>query len=64
MRNYPRTKRDLTKRMNEKTEADRVIARKFGKEFFYVIEKLDMGGSIIIVGFGNQLFQISLSTII
>ncbi|WP_415235419.1 class I SAM-dependent methyltransferase [Sneathiella sp.] len=32
--NYPKTKRDLTQRGNEKTEADRAIARQFGKDFF------------------------------
>jgi hypothetical protein len=34
MRNYPQTKRDLSKRIEEKTEEDRKIARQFGKEFF------------------------------
>lgn len=34
MRNYPRTKRDTTERMAQKTEEDRKIARQFGKEFF------------------------------
>lgn len=32
--NYPKTKRDLTKRLADKTEEDRAVARKFGKEFF------------------------------
>lgn len=32
--NYPRTKRDVNARGAEKTEADRALARKFGKEFF------------------------------
>jgi SAM-dependent methyltransferase len=32
--NYPRTKRDVEKRGNEKTEEDRAVARRFGKEFF------------------------------
>ncbi|MBO0333335.1 class I SAM-dependent methyltransferase [Sneathiella sp. CAU 1612] len=32
--NYPKTKRDLTQRGNEKTEEDRAIARQFGKAFF------------------------------
>lgn len=32
--NYPKTKRDLKQRGNEKTEADREIARQFGEEFF------------------------------
>lgn len=34
LENYPRAKRDVNKRGNEKTEEDRSIARKFGKEFF------------------------------
>ncbi len=34
MKNYPKTKRDLTKRLEEKTSEDRTLARKFGKEFF------------------------------
>lgn len=32
--NYPKTKRDLTQRGNEKTEEDRAVARQFGKAFF------------------------------
>lgn len=34
LKNYPRAKRDLSKRAAEKTEADRAIARKFEKDFF------------------------------
>ena len=34
MINYPRSKRDIKQRGAEKTEADRAIARQFGKEFF------------------------------
>ena len=34
LENYPKPNRDLSKRLNEKTEEDRKIARKFGKEFF------------------------------
>lgn len=34
MVNYPKSKRDLTKRLKEKTQLDRELARKFGKEFF------------------------------
>ncbi len=34
MKNYPKSKRDLTKRLEEKTPQDRELARKFGKEFF------------------------------
>lgn len=32
--NYPRTKRNVADRGAEKTEADRAVARKFGREFF------------------------------
>ncbi len=32
--NYPKTKRDVKERGATKTEADRAIARKFGKDFF------------------------------
>ena len=31
---YPKTKRDLTKRLESKSEEVRSVARKFGKEFF------------------------------
>ena len=34
LKKYPKTKRDLSKRGNEKTEEDRIIARRFDKEFF------------------------------
>ena len=34
LKNYPRANRDLSKRAADKTEADRQIARKFGKDFF------------------------------
>ena len=42
--NYPRTKRDLTKRAAEKTEEDRRIARQFGKEFFDGERRYGYGG--------------------
>jgi 2-polyprenyl-3-methyl-5-hydroxy-6-metoxy-1,4-benzoquinol methylase len=34
MANYPKTKRDVKSRGAEKTDADRKLAQKFGKEFF------------------------------
>ena len=34
LRNYPKPKRDLEGRAAAKTDADREVARKFGKEFF------------------------------
>jgi len=34
LKNYPKPKRDLEKRLEEKTDEDRKIARNFSKEFF------------------------------
>jgi len=34
LENYPKTKRNLEERAAEKSEADRAVARKFGKDFF------------------------------
>jgi len=34
LRNYPKSKRDLNKRLQEKTQEDREIARKFDERFF------------------------------
>ena len=42
--NYPKAKRDIKQRGNEKTEEDRTIARKFGKEFFDGDRKHGYGG--------------------
>ncbi len=42
--NYPRTKRDVKERGAEKTEADRALARQFGKEFFDGDRKHGYGG--------------------
>ena len=42
--NYPQTKRDVNERGAEKTEEDRAIARKFGKEFFDGDRKHGYGG--------------------
>lgn len=44
LRNYPKTKRDLKQRADEKTEKDREIARQFGKEFFDGDRKNGYGG--------------------
>lgn len=44
MKNYPRTKRDISKRLEEKTESSREIARQFGKEFFDGDRKFGYGG--------------------
>ena len=42
--NYPKTKRDPSKRADAKTEEDRRIAREFGKEFFDGDRKNGYGG--------------------
>ena len=44
MVNYPKTKRDLSKRLQEKTNQDRAIARKFGKEVFDGERRYGYGG--------------------
>ena len=44
LKNYPKTKRDLKKRGEEKSEEDRRIARKFGKDFFDGDRKHGYGG--------------------
>lgn len=44
MERYPKTKRDLGKRIAEKTEEDKKIARQFGKEFFDGERKHGYGG--------------------
>ncbi len=44
LKNYPKPKRDLGKRLNEKTEQDRLIARKFDKEFFDGTRSQGYGG--------------------
>ncbi len=42
--NYPRTKRNVEERGQEKTEEDRAIARQFGKDFFDGDRKHGYGG--------------------
>lgn len=42
--NYPKTKRDLDSRVEEKTEEVRTIARQFGKDFFDGDRKHGYGG--------------------
>lgn len=44
LKNYPKTKRDVTARGALKTEEDRKIARGFGKEFFDGDRKTGYGG--------------------
>ena len=55
--NYPKTKRDVKERGNTKTEVDRTIARKFGKDFFDGDRKYGYGGFGTCPDFGNLLFQ-------
>lgn len=42
--NYPRTKRNIQERAEEKTEEVRAVARKFGKEFFDGDRRYGYGG--------------------
>lgn len=44
MINYPKSKRDITKRLEEKTQEDRQISRKFDKDFFDGERKHGYGG--------------------
>lgn len=44
LRKYPKTKRNVEERGIEKTEEDRAIARKFGKDFFDGDRKYGYGG--------------------
>ena len=64
MVNYPRTKRDLKTRGEEKTEQDRQIARQFGKDFLMEIEKWVMEVLAITPVFGSLLCQHLKSTTI
>lgn len=42
--NYPKSKRNLDERVASKTEADRAVARRFGREFFDGDRKYGYGG--------------------
>ena len=44
LENYPKSKRNLSKRALEKSEEDRKIARKFGRDFFDGDRKHGYGG--------------------
>lgn len=44
LKNYPKTERDLSKRIEDKTEEVRIVARKFGKDFFDGERKYGYGG--------------------
>ena len=52
--NYPKTKRNLQQRSEQKSEKDREIARKFGKDFFDGDRKHGYGDIITIQNFGNK----------
>ena len=44
LKNYPRSKRNLKKRSEEKNSKVRSVARKFGKDFFDGDRKFGYGG--------------------
>jgi len=44
LKNYPKSNRDVDARAEEKTEEDREIARRFGKEFFDGARRTGYGG--------------------
>ena len=44
LRNYPKAKRDLSKRLEQKTEQVRNVAREFGKDFFDGDRQYGYGG--------------------
>jgi len=44
LRNYPKAKRNLTARAAAKTEADRAIARQFGRDLFDGDRRTGYGG--------------------
>ena len=55
LKNYPRSKRNLDKRLEEKNSRVRKIARKFGKDFFDGDRKYGYGGFNTIKNFGKKL---------
>ena len=57
LKKYPKTKRDLSKRSNEKTEEDRIIARRFDKEFFDGDRKNGYGGYYYNSKFWTEVVQ-------
>lgn len=44
LKNYPKTQRNLTKRLEHKSDEARIVARKFGKEFFDGERQYGYGG--------------------
>ncbi|MEI8606071.1 hypothetical protein [Pseudoalteromonas sp. B160] len=58
LKNYPKSKRDTKGRANVITEADREIARQYGKDFLMVIVPMDTVVLATCLAFGNRLFLI------
>jgi ubiquinone/menaquinone biosynthesis C-methylase UbiE len=54
---YPKTKRDLTKRQDEKTEEIRKVARRFEKDFFDGERKFGYGGFTYNPKFWSQVVK-------
>ena len=60
LKNYPITKRDLKVAAQQRTDHERSIARKFGKDFLMEKENMDMVDTIIIPNTGLKLLKILL----
>ena len=54
LKNYPKTKRNIKERGATKSEADRNLARKFGKSFLMAIERMGMVGLVTMQNIGSQ----------
>jgi ubiquinone/menaquinone biosynthesis C-methylase UbiE len=54
---YPKIKRDLTKRLESKTEEIRLVARKFDKEFFDGERKFGYGGFSYNPGYWSEVVK-------
>ena len=55
--NYPKANRNLKERLENKTDSDRNIARRFGKQFFDGDRRYGYGGFNYSPNFGSRLFQ-------
>ena len=55
--NYPKANRNLKERLENKTDSDRNIARRFGKQFLTGTGAMVMAVSITPPNFGSRLFQ-------
>ena len=58
LKKYPKTKRNLKKRTEEKSSDVIKIARKFGRDFLMGIENMDMVDLIMIKNIGEKLRKI------